>query len=146
MLTEQAQVVAIEGDRVRVATARQSACDSCRSQAGCGQKLLAGIGRGQRFEIVVENPQRLILQPGDQVELGIEEASFLQASVMVYLVPLLMMVMVAFAAEFVAVPEIGVIGLAVVGLAAGFVVVKRWSGSRAGQCRYQPRILTRVAS
>ncbi len=142
MLTESARVIAIEADGVRVETVRQSACSSCRSQAGCGQKLLAELGQGQRFEISVSNPRQLIIQPGDTVELGVEEVSFLQASFMVYLLPIVGLVLLALLADSLGAAEPLVIIAALVGLGLGFVAVRWWGGRDPQQCRYQPQIVS----
>ena len=141
MLTESARVVAVDADGIRVETVRQSACSSCRSQAGCGQKLLAEIGQGQTFEINVSNPLQLIIEPGDTVEVGVEEASFLQASFMVYLFPLLGLVLLALLADVLGAAEPVVVLAAILGLGFGFVVVRWWGRGDRQQCRYQPQVL-----
>lgn len=141
MLTEQAQVVAVEAEGVRVETVRRSACSSCQSKSVCGQKLLAEIGQGQRFEIVSSNPQGLALQPGDVVELGVEEASFLQASMMIYLLPLLGLILLSAVATSAGAAELVVVLAGMLGLLLGFVVVRGWSRRGRQQCRYQPQIL-----
>lgn len=145
MLTESAQVVAVEADSVLVETVRQSACSSCRSQAGCGQKLLAEVGQGQSFEIQVSNPLQLVVQVGDTVELGVEEASFLQASFMVYLLPLVGLVLSALLADGFGAAEPVVIILALSGLGLGFVGVRWWGRRDRQQCRYQPQILRLIS-
>jgi sigma-E factor negative regulatory protein RseC len=141
MLTENARVVAIDTEGVRVETLRQSACSSCRSQAGCGQKLLAEAGQGQPFEILAGNPLKLVVRVGDAVELGLEEASFLQASLMVYLLPLLGLVLSALIVDSLGAAEPLVIAAAVLGLCLGFFAVRWWGARDRQQCRYQPQIL-----
>ncbi len=141
MLTEQAQVVSVAAEGVRVETVRRSACSSCQSKSTCGQKLLAEIGQGQRFEIVSANPQGLVLQPGDIVELGVEEASFLQASMMIYMLPLFGLIVLSAVATAAGAAELIVILAGLSGLLLGFVVVRGWSRRGQQQCRYQPQIL-----
>lgn len=140
MLTENGRVIDVGSDGVRIETVRQNACSGCRSQTGCGQKMLAEIGQGQRFEIKAANPLRLILQSGDKVELGIEEASFLQASIMVYLLPLLGLIVAAVLADTLGATEPLVISAGVFGLLLVFWLV-RWRTAQDQQCRYQPQIL-----
>lgn len=141
MLTEQAQVIALESEGVRVETVRRSACSSCRSQSGCGQKLLAEIGQGQRFQVVSGNPLQLLLQPGDIVELGVDENSFLQASAMIYLLPLLGLILSSAMADAAGMIESLVIVAGLLGLLLGFLVVRGWSRRGRQHCRYQPQIL-----
>lgn len=141
MLIEQAQVVAVEFDGVRVETVRRSGCAGCQAKSGCGQKLLAEIGQGQRFEILSGNPRQLLLQPGDIVEIGVEEAAFLQASMMVYLLPLLGLILMSAVASVSGAVESVIVLAGLLGLLFGFVIVRRWNrGNRQG-CRYQPQIL-----
>ncbi len=141
MLTELASVLGVDANGVRVETVRQSACSSCRSKAGCGQKLLAELGQGQRFEVVASNPLQLMLQPGDSVELGIEEASFLRASLMVYLLPLFALILAAIVADQLGVAESMVVASAGLGLLSGFALVRWWGARDRQRCRYQPQIL-----
>lgn len=141
MLTEQAQVVALETEGVRVETVRHSTCSSCQSKSGCGQKLLAEIGQGKRFEIVSDNPHQLLLRPGDIVELGVDESSFLQASAMIYLLPLLGLILSAAIADAAGGVESVVVVAGLLGLMLGFVVVRWWSRRGRQQCRYRPQIL-----
>ncbi|MFT6915084.1 MAG: sigma-E factor negative regulatory protein RseC [Motiliproteus sp.] len=141
MLTEQAQVIALESGGVRVETIRSSGCSSCHSRSGCGQKLLAEIGQGQRFQILSGNPLQLLLAPGDIVELGVDEGSFLQASAMIYLLPLLGLILGSAMADALGMAEAIVVLVGMLGLLLGFVVVRCWSGKDRQQQRYQPQIL-----
>tara|TARA_R110002095_G_scaffold215868_1_gene211269 strand:- start:2200 stop:2637 length:438 start_codon:yes stop_codon:yes gene_type:complete len=141
MLTEQAQVVAVEAEGVRVETVRRSGCAGCQSKSVCGQRLLAEIGQGQRFQIVSSNPQHIALKPGDIVELGVQEAPFLQASAMIYLFPLVGLILAAVVAEMAAFAESGVVVSGLLGLFLGFGGVWSWSRSSNKQCRYQPQIV-----
>ncbi|WP_421865654.1 SoxR reducing system RseC family protein [Motiliproteus sp.] len=141
MLTEQAEVVEITDQGVTVETVRRSACDSCRSQSGCGQKLLAELGQAQRFQIIAVNPKQLPLSPGDRVELGIEERSFLQASLITYLSPLLGLVLCALLGQGLGLAEPMQILLGVVGLVFGFVGVRWWGRGERQGCQLQPKIV-----
>ncbi|MFT5721777.1 MAG: sigma-E factor negative regulatory protein RseC [Motiliproteus sp.] len=141
MLTEQAQVIALEPGGVRVETIRNSGCSSCQAKAGCGQKLLAEIGQGQRFQILSGNPQQLLLAPGDMVELGVDEGSFLQASAMLYLLPLLGLILSSALADALGMVEAIVVLAGISGLLLGFVAVRCWSSRDRQQYRYQPQIL-----
>lgn len=144
MIEETGQVVAITEQGVLVQTVRQSACSSCSAAKGCGQKLLASVGQGQRFEVLADNPMKLPLQSGDQVVLGLAETALLKASMLAYLLPLLSLAVFAAVAEYMQVPEYMVVISAVVGLGAGLLAM-RWQVS-AGQSseQYQPQILRSI--
>ncbi len=141
MLTEQGRVIAVEADGVRVETVRLSTCSSCQAKSGCGQKLLAEMGQGQRFQVVSANPYQLHLQPGDMVELGMEEASFLQASAMMYLLPLFGLILGAALAEMAGVVESIVVLAGLLGLLSGFAVVRWWSRRDRQSSRYRSQIV-----
>lgn len=71
----------LEGDRVRIAVARQSACGhDCESCAGCG-------GAKQVIRAVAHDP--LGARPGDRVLVYSDGRPVLQAAAAVYLLPIL---------------------------------------------------------
>ncbi|MBN0989375.1 SoxR reducing system RseC family protein [Amphritea pacifica] len=144
MLEENGRVVRLEDGTVWVETIKQSACSSCSAQKGCGQSLLARIGDGKRLEIQVDNPQHLEVCVNDEVTLGVGERSFLTASLLVYLLPLLAMFITAVAAQRYGLSEPGVILSAGFGLAGGFVITRFISGRISRNCSYRPVLLRRV--
>ncbi|MGM0570410.1 SoxR reducing system RseC family protein [Marinobacter sp.] len=144
MIHETGTVISVSGDDAWVQTVRESACQSCKARHGCGQKALAGLSSGQSRQIRVANTLRA--RPGDQVTVAIEESALLKASLLVYAVPLLLMV-VATALAGVLLPgnDLAAMLCAAAGLASGLW----WAGrqSRAGTARWQPvmgRLVPRV--
>lgn len=124
MITESGQVVAEQGDQVWVQTIRQSACQSCQARQGCGQKLLAEVSGGRANQVAVDN--HLGARVGDRVTLGIPEAALLQASLLVYGLPLVLFVAGTLCGDWL-LPNVD--GAAVVsglaGLGVGFVLARR---------------------
>ena len=116
MLEENGRVVRIESGTVWVETVKQSSCSSCSAQKGCGQSLLAKVGDGRRMEIQVDNPQHLDVAIDDDVTLGVGERSFITASFLVYMLPLLVMFIFAVVAQLAGFSEPKVILIAVLGL------------------------------
>lgn len=144
MLEENGRVVRVGSDAVWVEMIKQSACASCSAQKGCGQSLLAKIGDGKRLEIQVDNPQQLAVMVNDQVTLGVGERSFLTASLLVYLLPLLTMFMVSVVTQLAGFSEPQVILSAVLGLAGGFLLTRFMSSLSSQNCSYRPVLLRRV--
>lgn len=71
----------LEGDRVRIAVARQSACGhNCESCAGCGAV-------GHVVRAIAHDP--LGVSPGDRVLVYSDDKPVLQAAALVYLMPIL---------------------------------------------------------
>ncbi len=141
MLEETGTVSRVEAGSVWVETIRQSACEGCRASKGCGQKALASIGQGKRFQVKVKNPRQLILHNGQSVVLGLEDSALLSASALVYLLPLLLMLGAAILADSLTGSEGLTILSALAGLAAGMLVARLLASRRQNQCRFEPEIL-----
>ena len=139
MITETGKVIAIRGDHAWVQTIRASACQSCSARSGCGQRALASVTGGRANQILVANT--INARVGDEVTIGIEERALLGASMLVYAVPLVAMVLGAIAGHnLVGGSDIGAMAGAVAGLAGGFVFARLFPGRRDG---YEPRLLRR---
>lgn len=144
MIEENGRVVRVGANSVWVETIKQSACSSCSAQKGCGQSLLAKIGDGKRMEIQVDNPHQLEVVEDDQVTLGVGERSFLTASFLVYLLPLIVMFVVAVSAQSFGFTEPMVILSSLFGLAGGFLLTRFMSGRISRNCSYRPVLLRRI--
>lgn len=141
MIEETGTIVKIEHQKIWIEMVKQSACASCSAQKGCGQSLLAKIGDGKRLLIQAENPDQLAASVDDRVVLGIEEKSFITASLIVYLLPIVSMFLLAVAFQLQGSSEPVVIAAAAVGLAAGFLLTRLLSNRLARSCSYRPVLL-----
>lgn len=138
MITETGRVVAVDGDQAWVQTVRTSACQSCSARAACGQRALARVTGGRANQIRVANS--VGARVGDEVVLGIDEQSLLRASLWVYGLPLISMVLGSIAGyQWMGGTDLSAILGALLGLAGGFFLVRRWQ-ARDGE-RYQPKLL-----
>lgn len=138
MITETGTVVALKGEQAWVQTIRQSACESCSARSGCGQRVLASASGGRANQVLVYNS--VSAQVGDEVTLGIDEQALLTASLVVYAIPLLLMVLASIAGHRLSGGvDAGAIAGAVAGLASGFWIGRRLQAGRGD--RYQPRLL-----
>ncbi|MDI9246125.1 SoxR reducing system RseC family protein [Marinobacter sp. CHS3-4] len=138
MITEQGKVIAVTGDQVWVRTIRSSACESCSARSGCGQRVLASASNGRANQILVTN--HLGAQVGDEVAVAIEESALLTASLLVYAVPLLLMVLGAVVGQqWLPAQDMGAIIGALAGLGGGFALARRIQ-SRPGH-RYEPTLI-----
>ncbi len=145
VITETGKVIALQGTQAWVQTIQTSACESCSARAGCGQRALAAVSGGKANQVLVLNTSAA--QVGDEVVIGMDEQSLLAASLAVYGVPLLLMVLASIGA-FRLLGETDLVAFigALVGLGAGFGLVRRWQ-SRLGD-RFQPHMVrvNRIAS
>ncbi|MBU2964331.1 SoxR reducing system RseC family protein [Amphritea sp. 2_MG-2023] len=144
MLEEKGRVVRVGSGIVWIEMIKQSACSSCSAQKGCGQSLIAKIGDGKRLEIQVDNPNQIDVTVNDQVTLGVGERSFLTASLLVYMLPLLAMFIVSVTVQLAGFSEPKVILSAILGLAGGFLLTRFISGLISQNCSYRPVLLRRV--
>ncbi|WP_323751267.1 SoxR reducing system RseC family protein [Marinobacter sp.] len=138
MITETGKVIALQGPQAWVQTIQISACESCSARAGCGQRALAAVSGGKANQVLVLNTGDA--QVGDEVVIGVDEQSLLTASLAVYGVPLLFMVLMSIGG-YRLLGEMDLVAIvgALLGLATGFWLVRRWQ-SRSGD-RFQPHMV-----
>jgi len=141
VIEESAQVVAVSGGRAWVQTRSRSACGHCASSAGCGTSVLGGLLSPRSVSFPVDNTVDAAV--GDEVVLGVAEEMLVKASLTVYLLPLLSMLLAAMAAVALGLDDGagGVCGL--LGLGAGLYGVHRLSRCKSGRGGYLPVVLRR---
>lgn len=140
MLEETGVVVAIDSNRAWVQTIRKSACASCEAKSGCGQGVLARISDGKANQVLVNNS--LNLKVGEEVLIGIPEDLLIKASLVVYLLPLVVMIIAASVIEKWIAPGDGWVAFAgLIGLVFGFLMVKLYSHFNKNDQRFCPKMI-----
>ncbi|GAB6041649.1 SoxR reducing system RseC family protein [Endothiovibrio diazotrophicus] len=148
MIEENARVVAVEGEVAWVEAERKSACGSCEAKGGCGTGSLSQVfgTRSNRMRVL----NTVGAAPGDTVVIGIEESALVRGSVAVYLVPLLALLAGGVFGEHmagqlsIAVQVGGVVG-GLGGLGVGLLWLRGYTHRIAGDPRFQPVTLKRLA-
>ena len=139
MLVETGIVDSIQGRIAQVRTQRKEACATCSVKAGCHT-----LGGGsQEMLVEVDNPAGA--KTGDRVEVVFRASSFLRASFLLYMVPVLGLLVGVFAGESLAPrwglsPQAGSMwgALILAGVTGAWVwLTARRMGQRA---HYRPRI------
>ena len=150
MIEEQARVVAIEGDYALVETQRKSTCESCAVNKGCGTASVSKVFGRQAVQLKALNHSNA--RVNGQVVIGIDEAWLLKGSFVAYVVPLLLMLFCAGIGEMIDARFWGgesegvtILG-AMLGLAAGFIWLRRYTRNLRQQNVCQPEILRNVPS
>ncbi len=142
MLQETGRIIDIEANALWVETMRHSTCNACAAKKGCGQRLLSKItGQSMQLRVLV-NPEDINrYQIGGHVVLGIPEGVVVKASLFVYLLPLLlMMVFSGFAHTLAANEAVSVLsGLA--GLLLGGLCIHFHSNYCKNDSTLQPIVL-----
>ena len=141
MLEETATVIEVIDDQLIAETESRSSCSHCSTDS-CSTSVVAKLFGIRRNRLVMENT--LQAKPGDRVVIGIPDTLLVRASVMAYLLPLVVMLGVTACGDALGVSEMGLSLLAMAGLAMGFFSV-RWAIRRGSSQRFQPRLLRIVA-
>ena len=112
-----------------VAVERTAACPRCAAGKGCGAGLLSGSKRPAMLEVSLS--PHLNLHEGDEVRLMLEPSHLLQATVLVYGLPLAGIVLMLVAGWLLSRPlsDPEAIAYAISGLAAG-LICGRWQLNR----------------
>lgn len=144
MIEEVVQVSRIQGEEIWIEASRQSACAACSAKKGCGQGALSDWMSGSAVELSVLNPDRILPEVGQSVVIGLEEGSLIKASVMVYFLPLLILILAAVAVRILGGDENVQILSGLGGLVVGFAIA-RWVSTRSpSEGCYQPVLLRLV--
>jgi sigma-E factor negative regulatory protein RseC len=123
MLTESALVTRRDGNRVELELQRGSACDHCELNQGCGTGALSRLlGRRSR-PLAIETDKDC--KPGDRVLLELPESALVRASLLLYGLPLLGLLLGVLLATLLAIPEWLVVSIAIFGLLTGFKLAAR---------------------
>lgn len=145
MIEEVVQVSRIEGEEIWIEASRQSACAACSAKKGCGQGALSEWTSGKAVELSVLNPNRVLPAVGQSVVIGLEEGSLIKASVMVYFLPLLTLILAAIVARFLGGSEGFQVLTGLAGLAVGFAAARWISTRNSSEGCYQPVLLRLVS-
>ena len=144
MITETGRVVAVEADCLWVETIRQSTCNSCAVQKGCGHSLLNKVksGRAHHLKIPLTDLPASNFSVDDEVEISIPEQALAVGALVVYMLPLLAMLLGALmVSQWWAGDAAAMIG-AVVGFSVGILLVKIHSLKTQSRIHVKPAIIS----
>jgi len=147
MIEEQAQVIAVKGDRLILQAQTQSACGSCSASQGCGTSLLSKV-IGRKFtRFQAENNVNAIV--GDVVVVGIPEDALLKGSLVMYIVPVFAMLIFALLADFFLLAatqsrDLMIAISAIIGLVFGSLLSRWYFQRRSSIQLFSPVILRKI--
>ncbi|WP_409523726.1 SoxR reducing system RseC family protein [Nitrincola sp. MINF-07-Sa-05] len=141
MLEEAALVTRVKGAGISVKTVRKSACDSCQSEAGCGQKRITQLLIREATDMSIDNPDGVEVEVGNQVLIGLNEGALVRASLILYLLPLVTMILAVLVSSQLVEHELLQVLAAVVGLLAGFLCGRILSARLLSTGDYRPVLL-----
>lgn len=139
MIEEKAIVTGVVDDLAMIQMQRQSACSHCELSRGCGTGALGRLLGHRSRPLTISNQYNL--KPGDRVVLGMPDKALLNASLLIYGLPLLGIMAGGLLAQWLfGKSEMVIIILATTGFAAGLVYSAYIARSRfSGQ--FNPVIL-----
>lgn len=125
MITEAAVVTRCDDGKVEVRLQRASACGNCELSQGCGTGALGRLLGNRSRPLVIPTEQNL--KPGDSLLLGLSEAALVKASLTVYGLPLLAMVIAGLLAALFGWPDIWVASSSVAGFLLGYKLASHFT-------------------
>lgn len=146
MIEEKGQVTAVDGTHVWVLAERESGCGACLATSGCGISVLAKALGGRSVQVRVVNSVNAKI--GDSVLVGVPDEFLLKGSFAVYATPLASMILFSILGRSLAqdpqISELLSIILGGLGLAAGFLWLRRYTRQVSTDLRYQPVIVRKL--
>ena len=143
MIKESGRVVAIDNDCLWVETIRQSTCNSCSAQKGCGHGMLNKMGSGRRhhLRVLLRGLPASSFSIDDEVIVSIPERVLVVGAVIVYLLPLVTLLLGALLASLWWQGDIASFIGAVLGFVAGIGTVKYHAITNRDNPALQPVII-----
>ncbi|HEB82042.1 MAG TPA: Fis family transcriptional regulator [Gammaproteobacteria bacterium] len=145
MVEEQAQVIEVRGSQLMLEAQTQSACGNCSASKGCGTSVLSKV-LGRKFSRF-QAKNTVNARAGDTVVVGLSEEALLKASLVMYLVPILGMILVALLADSLLAASVDsrdlwIAASALLGLAGGAVLARFYFAASA--MRFSPVVLRKI--
>ena len=97
IVEEPGVIVSLNGNYASVAPLAQSDCKSCASSGSCGTTILAPLFSNRKRLLIAENT--INARPGDEIIIGLNRTALVFASLMVYLLPLVVLAIGAITGE-----------------------------------------------
>lgn len=147
MLFEHGTVVAVEHDGLWLETLKQPSCKQCSAQKGCGQKLMVASAASKMtcIKAILLKPQESShWQVGDTAEITIDELALVNATLIVYGVPLLAMLIATAIANLCGLVDIYAALFAFAGLLFGGIFVRWHSAANLDNTGYHAKVVRKI--
>ena len=148
MMTEEAEVVAIDGDHAWVEAQRRTACGACTASKGCGTGLIARFFSGREVRLRAANP--IAAEVGERVVVAVAEDVLLRSSLMAYILPLITLFIGAILGQEIQYALFDPAGEGIVvlggllGFGLGVLGLRAFARRVERDDRYEPRIVERL--
>lgn len=120
---QQGKIIAVEKHKIWVDVSRQNACNSCAAKNGCGTSLMerALPSSGNVFELDSGDKK---FELGAWVDISMDEDKIVAASLLIYGLPLLFLLLGAMLGNTIGHSELASISGATIGFALGFLITR----------------------
>ena len=122
IITGVVRIIGLDEGIALVEPENKSGCSSCSMAKGCGTKMIAGYFSRNMQPLKIANEFEGKI--GDRIEVGMENATILKLSAVIYLLPLLGMIFAAMFADTQNVSDLAALIFSCFGLLVGFVASK----------------------
>lgn len=141
MITEYAQIIEMDANRIKVEIRSSSGCGSCSAKAGCGNGILDRWLNPTRVMWLDANAELCgALSLGDEIQVGVEEGAFVRNALSLYLIPAIAFLVGAGSGFLLQGETLSIIG-GVAGLLMGSVLVRYLVRHSPYASGFSPRIL-----
>lgn len=137
---EEAVVSHITGEFVFLETQNKASCNNCSSKTGCGS-VASIFSFRPRNKLKVINT--LKLNEGDTVIVGMPSNKLLQATILMYLLPLLLLFIFAFIALLILGESASAIA-GFLGLFLGLLMVNQYSKKTKIANQFEPKLIRKI--
>ena len=137
---ETAIVSEVEGDFVLLKTQNNGSCGNCSSKSGCGN-ISSIFSFKPRSALKISNT--LQLKEGDSVVVAMSPSNLLLATILMYLMPLLLLFLFSIVAKSIW-GENASIAAGLAGLGVGLLWVKKYTQQSNVSDMFQPKLVRKV--
>ncbi|MCG7960414.1 MAG: SoxR reducing system RseC family protein [Candidatus Thiodiazotropha taylori] len=138
MLEESARVIGVVDDKIWIETESRSGCSQCAS-SNCTTSVVAKLFGVQKNKLLIDND--LQAKPGDQVVIGVPGRLIARASVLAYLLPLILMLGFTLVGSALGINDAMQSLLALAGLSIGLLLVRWYTNRDISTPDYGPQLL-----
>lgn len=142
MIEETATVVAATPDHIWVEARARSACSSCGTQDSCATSSVSKLFGMRRQQLRL--PNTLAAKLGENVVIGVEDQVMVTASLAAYILPVLLMIVTAIAADSYGLSDRQQAAASLAGLLLGLLGAGVLTGSYRMKRYFQPQLLRRA--
>lgn len=140
MIEEVGTVISIHSlDIVEVETVRTSSCQACKAKSACGHHAIAQVSSTNRMRVFAKDS--FSSRVGETVTIGIPEESILSASILMYLIPLIGLMIGATVSSIFTDQVYLAVLFSIFGLVSGLWIARKQSIKHQSNPNFHPRVL-----